>query len=516
MNGKQPALALRPMVSPFAVLPNWWTKRLFPDHCPCPWATPQSGNWLVHFAILLPVAGLLLFTRLSCALLEPDETRYAEIPRQMLVQGQFAEPVWHGQPYYHKPPLLYWLVMGSYRIFGVHDWAARLVPTLASLGTVLVTYGWGRRAFGARTGFVSAVILCLSASFIYFGRMLTIDALLCLWVLAALATAHQAVGHSQLKHGWWILSASLTGLGLLTKGPVASILVLVPTLAFQLLDQRAARPSLRAYLGYLVLAVSVASPWYLAMIWTNPTAAGEFFWLHHVRRYFDPIDHEEPIWFFLPGLLLGTLPWSLALIPLVRRLARANLPDAKRLPPALGFCLLALLWCVGFFSLSGCKRAVYILPALPLLALCSACWIVHCPPRLWRVSAVLVFAVLLVGIYEGLPRYHRKFALRGQIRSHAGDAAQFPVLCYPKRWDSVTFYLQRQDVRVFTADQRAQLLAAAAREPSALLVVHGRSLAELRAQLPPSLEFVAYGRQSARMAVGKLQATRRDVAWVRR
>jgi 4-amino-4-deoxy-L-arabinose transferase-like glycosyltransferase len=470
----------------------------------------------VQVAILLPIAGLLLCTRLSCALLEPDETRYAEIPRQMLAQGQFLEPVLHGQPYYHKPPLLYWLVMGSYSIFGVHDWAARLVPTLASLGTVLVTFWWGRQTFGPLSGFVSALILCLSGRFIYLGRMLTTDALLCLWVVAALATAHQAIHRSQLRRGLWIFSAVLTGLGLLTKGPVTLVLVLVPTLLLQMLDHRAARPALRAYVAYIAVAVGVAGPWYLAMAWTNPTAAGEFLWLHHVQRYLDPIDHEEPFWFFLPGLLLGTLPWSLVLIPLARHLARACPEEAKRRPAALGFCLLALLWCVGFFSLSGCKRAVYILPALPLLALCCGCCVVHWPQRLWRFSAALVFAVLLVGVYEWLPRYHRSFALRGQIRSHVDAAAQIPVLCYPKRWDSVTFYLQRQDVRVFAADQRAQLLAAAAKEPSALLVVHGRSLAELRAQLPPGLEFVACGRQSARMAIGKVQANRRSLAWARR
>jgi 4-amino-4-deoxy-L-arabinose transferase-like glycosyltransferase len=497
------------MVRPFAILPNWWTQRLFPDHCQSPTVTPQSDNWLVHLAILLPMAGLLLFTRLSCALLEPDETRYAEIPRQMLVQGQFVEPTLHGQPYYHKPPLVYWLVMCSYSIFGVHDWAARLVPTLASLATVLVTYWWGRRAFGARGGFVSAVILCLSGLFVYLGRMVTMDALLCLWVVAALATAHQAIHNPRLRRGLWIFSALMTGLGLLTKGPVTLVLVLVPTLLFQMLDQRAARPRLRAYVAYLALAAGVASPWYLAMAWTNPTAAGEFFWLHHVQRYLDPIDHGEPFWFFLPGLLLGTLPWSLVLIPLARRLVRACPGDGKRRPAALGFCLLALLWCVGFFSLSGCKRAVYILPALPLLALCCGCCVMHWSQQLWRAAAVLVFAVLWVGVYEGLPRYHRSFALRGQIRSHTDDGAQIPILCYPKRWDSVTFYLQRQDVRVFAADQHTQLLAAAAREPSALLVVHGRSLAQLRAQLPPALEFVAYGRQSARMAVGNLQATKR-------
>src|SRR5262245_31914418 len=87
-------------------------------------------------ALPLLLAGVLLFSRLSCPLLEPEETRYAEIPRQMLAEGAFFTPVWHGQSYWQKPPLLYWLVMTSYELFGVHDWAARLVPCLAAFGTV--------------------------------------------------------------------------------------------------------------------------------------------------------------------------------------------------------------------------------------------------------------------------------------------------------------------------------------------------------------------------------------------
>src|ERR1700677_1531186 len=108
---------------------------------------------LPQFSLLSLIAGALLFTRLTCPLLEPEEARYAEIPRQMLAEGHFFEPTWHGEPYFHKPPLLYWLVMASYRLFGVHDWAARLVPALASFGSVLVTWGWGRRALGSRAGF---------------------------------------------------------------------------------------------------------------------------------------------------------------------------------------------------------------------------------------------------------------------------------------------------------------------------------------------------------------------------
>jgi hypothetical protein len=125
--------------------------------------------WFRSFLLLAVVllACLLFFVRLRAPLLEPQEARYAEIPRQMLDEGRLVVPVLHEQDYLDKPPLLYWCVMASYRVFGVHDWAARLVPGLAGVLTVLLTYLWGRRAFGTRTGFCAAVVLTLMPEFVY-------------------------------------------------------------------------------------------------------------------------------------------------------------------------------------------------------------------------------------------------------------------------------------------------------------------------------------------------------------
>src|SRR5207245_10200783 len=135
-----------------------------------------------------------------------------------------------------------------------------------------------------------------------------------------------------------------SGLGLLTKGPVALALVLVPAALFQLLDRRCSRAAVRAWAAYLAVALAVAGPWYVAMAARNPEAAADFFWLHHVQRYLEPLDHQEPPWFFLPGLLLGTLPWSLLLLPLGQWLLRRSRVAAARRPPALGFCRLAVVW----------------------------------------------------------------------------------------------------------------------------------------------------------------------------
>src|SRR5215813_675576 len=94
-------------------------------------------GWLPMMALIIATSSLF-FLRLDTALLEPEEARYAEIPRQMLAAGEWIVPHYHGQPYYDKPPLLYWLVMLGYSAFGVHDSTARLVPGVCGVATVLV------------------------------------------------------------------------------------------------------------------------------------------------------------------------------------------------------------------------------------------------------------------------------------------------------------------------------------------------------------------------------------------
>jgi 4-amino-4-deoxy-L-arabinose transferase-like glycosyltransferase len=497
---------------------------------------PQPPTQDLGLLVVLAAAALLFFLRLGCPLQEPEEPRYAEIPRQMLAEGRFVVPVLHGLPYYDKPPLLYWLVMVSYQAFGAQDWAARLVACAAGFLTVLVTYGWGRAALGPRAALAGALVLCLSGRFVYLGRLLTMNGLLCLWVTAALAAAHLAVRGPVLRGRWWLLSAGCCGLGLLTKGPVALALAAVPVLAFQVLDRRAARPRWRAWAVYVAVAAALAAPWYVAVAVRDPAFVRYFFWRHHVERFVTPFDHEKPAWYYLPDLLLGMLPWTLLLPALVRFLSRRA--SAARRPAALGFALLAAGWCVLFFSLAGSKRAGYILPALPPLALAMGCYLdaVLAPAVLSKAAsepdaparaalagasgstlgwprsrsaclglcAGMTFVALLVGVQYLLPGHARKYAMRGQVQPLAGLAQDpaVPVACYPRGWDSVCFYLRRNDVHVYTPDRRQALHTDLLREPTTLVFIKsGAPFRDFLGQLAPALEFTPQGREG-NVAVG--------------
>ena len=576
-------------------LPFWWSHVLFAGRDQG--LTRQPSPWPA-LALLLAVASLLFLTQLRAPLLEPQEARYAEIPRQMLAEGHFVVPVLHGQPYLDKPPLLYWLVMASYCTFGVADWAARLIPGLAGVLTVLIAYLWGRRVVGQRAALWGALVLCLSARFVYLGRMLNMDGLLCFCVTTALAAAHIALTDVSLNSApsdtsltrkrrfgkvlpslarqacvnsapagpcairvrprwrWWLLSAVACALGVLTKGPVALILVGVPLVLYRLLDPRCPRLALRHGLAYIGVVLALAGPWYIAAARAESDFTGYFFWTHNVVRFLAPFDHAEPVWYFLPSLLLGLLPWTLLLPGLLHFMRRRS----ERRPPALGFLLLAFVSAFAFFSASGCKRPAYILPAIPPLALALGCYLdaittrgmllrgnrlaftaaavtltvglgivlaaagTHLIPPLtalilaataltglalltfssravaWPNAAIVSFVVLLAGIQFLMPAYNDHFGLRSHLRAHVAqyDDARLTVICYPQRWDSVSFYLPDAEVKVYSARERQQLFAELRGGPRVLLAAKsGKALAEIVAGLPEEMEFVSGSRDAA-------------------
>ena len=133
-------------------LPRYYQRILFPG--------PDRGDSAIcgrSVAVLLLLSGLMLYPTIGFDLFEPDEGRYAQIPREMLENREWIVPTLQGEPYLDKPPLFYWLVMTSFQVFGAHAWSARLVPALAMQGCVLATYFLGRRMVGERAAWWGAM-----------------------------------------------------------------------------------------------------------------------------------------------------------------------------------------------------------------------------------------------------------------------------------------------------------------------------------------------------------------------
>jgi dolichol-phosphate mannosyltransferase len=313
----------------------WWSRLAFPgqDTGSDDWG---RGLWL-GMVVLLFIAGPLLFWHLSYPLLEPDEGRYAEIPREMLASGDWIVPTLNGRPFYDKPPLFYWLVAVNYQLFGLHDWVARLVPAGAALLTVLVVFGLGRRAIGNRPAFLAALALALTIAYMQIGRVVILDSLLTLFVTAALLTAQIALrGQRRVSWNWWLASAVCAGLGVLAKGPIALVLFGPPLVVFGWLNRDCPRPTLRQWLTFAGLVCCLAAPWYIAIIARDLDFARHFFIDQHLARFMYKY-HSQPFWYYVPVLLIGCLPWSFLLLPYLGFLGSRAADLRRRRTQSLGF-----------------------------------------------------------------------------------------------------------------------------------------------------------------------------------
>lgn len=382
-----------------SLLPFWWNNVLFPARL-APIAAAGFWFWAALLCLAL-VAGVQLFHRLQYPLIEPDEARYAEIAREMLASGDYLVPRLFSEPYLDKPPLLYWLLAGSYSCFGISDWSARLPPAAAAWLTVLVTFVFGSRTFGVRRAFLGALALTLSIGFVCGGRFLILDSLLSLCVSTSLFAAFEAIRGDRLRWGWWLLSAVACGLGAMTKGPIAVVLLAPPVMAYAWIARLPARPRLAHWSAYAAASAAVVLPWFFAIASAVPNFAYHFFWEHHVYRFMNGLNHVEPFWYYIPVLLLGGLPWSLLVVAFGRYLVSRSPAVSAVRPAALGFFLLWASWCLAFFTASSCKLPTYILPLLPATALMLGSYLEH----VLFAGAEELFSGAFRHVRQNLPRY---------------------------------------------------------------------------------------------------------------
>lgn len=303
-------------------------------------------------------------------LLEPDEGRYAEIPREMLASGDWISPHLNGLKYFEKPPLQYWATASLYRVLGASDGTSRLWTVGLAFLCLPLVYLWAARLYGRRAGLAAAAALGASPLFVILGHLGLLDAGFTFWLTAMVLafTAAQSAPQASRQERRLMLAAWLAAaLAVLTKGIVVGVLAGVSLVLYTALE-RDARPWRRLHaLPGAALFLGVTAPWFVAVSLLNPGFL-EFFFVHeHFARFLTTIHHHgEPWWYFLPFLLVGCLPWLVPLaaaLPLAWRDAGPS-PQFKPLKFLLIFATTVLV----FFSASGSKLPPYILPMMPCLA----------------------------------------------------------------------------------------------------------------------------------------------------
>ncbi len=322
-----------------------------------------------------------------------DETRYVGVAWEMLQRGDLLVPHLNGEPYHHKPPLLFWWLHGGWWLFGVNEWWPRVGLALFSLGTAALTAWLAHRLWPDRpeTRWLAPVILTSLLLWVIFTPAVMFDVLLAFCVLVGVAGVVLAA-QGQPVAGWLLVAVGI-GSGILAKGPVA-LLHILPVAVLAPLWLRESGIWLRWYAGLLAALVGGAA---VALAWAVPAAlhggeayAEAIFWGQTSGRVVESFSHQRPWWWYLPLLPIILFPWLLWLTAL--RATGRVLQRPDRGAGMLAVWLLAVL--LGFSAISG-KQLHYLLPLFPGVALLLARGLSEWQQREMRIGGLLPAAVLM-------------------------------------------------------------------------------------------------------------------------
>ncbi|MBM4096202.1 MAG: hypothetical protein FJ261_05440 [Planctomycetes bacterium] len=492
--------------------------------------SPIERGWLAGLAV---ATLLVAFSGIGMPLLEPTEARYALIPLEMLESGNWLSPKLFGEPYPDKPPLLYWLVMLSYGLFGVSDGAARVPASACALALPWVAWAWLRACSGPRTAMVCALVLCFSPRLMYYQNMLAMDGMVGLSCLATLASLHAGLSGQRIRILWLAIGWAFTMAGILAKGPV--VVVPVAPAALMALAVSGRWIGIAALSVWLATVAASAALAFMALDSASPGFGFTFLVRHNVERFSTPFDHDEPYWYHLPGLGLGLLPW----LPIAVMAAMRNATSKTVLPNtgpwvwlacSLGFSFL-------FFSIAGSKRPSYATAFLPqacllagllldakwpggwtelsrrnppgatvtvwglVLALAGVGWVgfalgwsswgwilpltavagaASCVMMRhgarWDLAMVLACALMVSGQWVLLWGHHETFSTRKSISWLRTQSPEATLACFPRPYESVEFYARDLPRMVFSESRGKELADWLKGDQSAVLVAKGNRL----------------------------------------
>ena len=362
----------------------------------------RRAGW---FAWIVLAAAWLATTPLR-PMLDPDEGRYAEIPREMLASGDLVTPRFDGLKYFEKPPLQYWATAAVYAIAGLSEWSSRLWSVGLAFGCLALTFGWTRALFGSTAALAALTALAVSPYFLIVGHLNLLDAGLTFFLTAAVfafTRAQTSAPASRAERNWMLTAWALAALAVLSKGIVVGVLAGGALIVYTLIE-RDPRPWRRLHLvAGLPLFLVLVAPWFIAVSVRNPGFADFFFVHEHFTRFLTTVHQRvEPWWYFLPLVALGVLPW---IVPLARGIAPAwrEAPASDTGFKPRRFLTVYAVVTLVFFSASGSKLAPYILPMFPVLAALAGAQVADPAPL--TAQAARIGAGLIVVVAAGLLVY---------------------------------------------------------------------------------------------------------------
>lgn len=409
--------------------------------------TMLRSSWLKDLLLLTLITSLLFGTFLGTRNLSaPDELRYSEIPREMIVNHDYVIPRINGVKYFEKPPLFYWMQVASIKAFGLNEWSLRFATAFMGLLGVLATYLFTRRLYDRKTGWVAALILSSTSLYFAMAHVITLDMTVSVFITISIYLFYLATRASPQNIKYYMWGAFIAAAGaMMTKGLIGIIFPGAIVTLWFLIFQRWQMLKKLYFVSGLLLFILLVAPWHILAQLKAPEFFHFYFIEQQFLRYATPIAHRSqfPL-FYIPVFLLGALPWIYFLPKALWSIKQARWKNRFQYENEL-FFITWILFIVLFFSASNSKLIPYILSAFPPLAVLIAHYLVtqkkNCMKSVIIIylitSAFFVTAVISVDYFDN--HTIKALILTIKPRLQVNDE----VIAYHGYHQDLPYYLER-------------------------------------------------------------------------
>ena len=365
-------------------------------------------------------------------LLEPDETRYVTMARDMFTSGNYLTLYLNGEYFFEKPPLFFWLESLSFWFFkDISEFTARFPVVILSLLPLGLLFFLSEKVKNQKFAFLNSAILLTTLEYVLITKIAMLDSVLTSLVSSSvLCYFFTFFVSEENKKYFWYSCYILMGLAVLAKG-IPGVVIPAGTILTGTIIFRTYKETLKNMPAGIVLFLIIALPWHIIMLLKHGSLFfNEYIIKHHLMRFLgaEVIHRNEPVYFYFVTLLWGLFPWIFSLLSSLRKPRKFNLEN--RYDKFLVLNITAILVILLFFSCSGAKLITYILPVYPFFAVLIG--------HIWYERSIKKFMVI-VAVMTILGGFASPFGYKLDYSFGQNDLMQFAKMAKDNNYTISTY-----------------------------------------------------------------------------